>query len=75
MTFQITDEPIDAEPVRAAVLGPDNGAVVVFHGTVRNQTADRRDRDRILAPLPVEVGHENLFERDVLGIARRVASG
>lgn len=41
MSFAIVHEPIDAEPVRKAVLGPDNGAVVVFHGAVRNKTADR----------------------------------
>ncbi len=40
--FAIQSEPIDAEVVRRAVLGPDNGAVIVFHGTVRNKTADRR---------------------------------
>ena len=44
MTFGITSEPIDAEAVRAAVLGPENGAIVVFHGAVRNQTADRQVR-------------------------------
>ncbi len=42
MAFRITKEPIDADTVRAAVLGPDNGAIVVFHGAVRNRTADRR---------------------------------
>ena len=42
MAFHITNEPIDAETVRAAVLGPDNGAIVVFHGAVRNRTDDRR---------------------------------
>ena len=41
MSFAIVQTPIDAAPVREAVLGPDNGAVVVFHGTVRNQTAER----------------------------------
>lgn len=40
--FTITTDPIDAERVRAAVLGEGNGAVVVFYGTVRNKTADRR---------------------------------
>jgi molybdopterin synthase catalytic subunit len=39
--FLITREAIDAEALREAVAGPDNGAVVVFHGAVRNQTADR----------------------------------
>lgn len=39
--FAITDGPIDAEAVRAAVLGPESGAVVVFHGTVRERTLDR----------------------------------
>jgi molybdopterin synthase catalytic subunit len=39
--FVITRETIDAEVLRQAVVGPDNGAVVVFHGAVRNQTADR----------------------------------
>ena len=39
--FAITDQPIDADALRDAVAGPDNGAVVVFHGAVRNQTADR----------------------------------
>ncbi len=40
--FQIVESPIDAEAVRRAVEGPANGAVVVFHGTVRDHTADRR---------------------------------
>ena len=39
--FEIVDEPIDAAAVRAKVLGPENGAVLVFHGAVRQQTADR----------------------------------
>ena len=39
--FTITEGPIDAEALRAAVAGPENGAIVVFHGAVRNQTADR----------------------------------
>ena len=40
--FGVMETPIDAEAVRRAVRGPANGAVVVFHGTVRDQTADRR---------------------------------
>ncbi|MDF1701569.1 MAG: molybdenum cofactor biosynthesis protein MoaE [Planctomycetota bacterium] len=39
--FRIVRDPIDAEVVRAAVAGPSCGAVVVFHGTVRNRTDDR----------------------------------
>lgn len=39
--FRIVTEPIDADAVRAAVEAPSCGAVVVFHGTVRNKTADR----------------------------------
>jgi len=39
--FRITADPIDAESVRSAVAGPSCGAVVVFHGTVRNRTGDR----------------------------------
>ena len=47
MRFVITQDPIDAEAVRRAVLGDDpranpSGAIVVFHGTVRNKTLDRR---------------------------------
>lgn len=40
--FAVVDRPIDAEAVRRAVEGPANGAVVLFHGTVRDRTADRR---------------------------------
>jgi len=40
--FAITRTPIDAALVRAAVLGPESGAVVVFHGSVRDRTLDRR---------------------------------
>ena len=40
--FEVVDRPIDADAVRRAVEGPANGAVVVFHGTVRDHTADRR---------------------------------
>ena len=39
--FAIQREPIDADAVRAAVAGPGCGAVVVFHGTVRNRTGER----------------------------------
>jgi len=39
--FNVTPDPIDATEVRAAVLAPDCGAVVVFHGTVRNKTGAR----------------------------------
>ena len=40
--FAVVDRPIDADAVRTAVEGPANGAVVLFHGTVRDHTADRR---------------------------------
>ena len=40
--FAITRGPIDADAVRDAVVGPESGAVVVFHGTVRERTLDRR---------------------------------
>ena len=39
--FHITRDPIDGDAVRAAVVGPSCGAVVVFHGTVRNRTGER----------------------------------
>ena len=39
--YRVVSEPIDAEAVRRAVEGPENGAVVVFFGTVRNRTGDR----------------------------------
>ncbi|HEX2225313.1 MAG TPA: molybdenum cofactor biosynthesis protein MoaE [Thermoanaerobaculia bacterium] len=37
----ITHDPIDAERVTASVAGPERGAVVVFHGTVRNHHQGR----------------------------------
>ncbi len=40
--FAVVEEAIDADRVRRAVEGDRNGAVVVFHGTVRNRTEDRR---------------------------------
>ena len=40
--FQVVQTPIDAEAVRRAVDGSANGAVVVFYGTVRDHTAERR---------------------------------
>ena len=40
--FRLTDAPIDAEEVRRAVASPEAGAVVLFHGTVRNRTKGRR---------------------------------
>lgn len=49
MAFVITREPIDADAVYRAVAvtaegaNPD-GAVLLFHGTVRNKTADRTVR-------------------------------
>lgn len=39
--FRIIQTPIDAETVRMAVVGPGNGAIVVFHGAVRNRTGAR----------------------------------
>lgn len=38
----LVDGPIDAERVVAGVAGPGRGAVVVFHGTVRDHHAGRR---------------------------------
>ena len=40
--FSLSEAPLDDKAVRRAVEDPAAGAVVVFHGTVRNQTADRR---------------------------------
>ena len=40
--FRVVEHPIDADAVRRAVEGPANGAVVVFHGTVRDHTEARR---------------------------------
>ena len=40
--YLLTRAPIDAEALRRAVAGPANGAVVVFHGDAREQTAGRR---------------------------------
>ena len=42
--FAVVDHAIDAEAVRRAVEGGRNGAVVVFHGTVRDHTGDKRVR-------------------------------
>ena len=39
--FKITTEVITSEEVRGAVEGPDAGAVVLFFGTVRNNTEGR----------------------------------
>lgn len=40
--FALTEGPIDDAPIRRAVDSRSAGAVVVFHGTVRDRTADRR---------------------------------
>jgi molybdopterin synthase catalytic subunit len=40
--FALTESEIDAEAVRASVATHAAGAVVVFHGTVRERTAGRR---------------------------------
>jgi molybdopterin synthase catalytic subunit len=39
--FEITREPIDTAAVRERVLTPEDGAVVVFEGVVRNNTKGR----------------------------------
>jgi molybdopterin synthase catalytic subunit len=39
--LSLTQAPIDAAAVHGAVAGPGSGAVVVFHGTVRNRTKGR----------------------------------
>jgi molybdopterin synthase catalytic subunit len=40
--FDLTEEPIDAAVLQRRVAGPGNGAVVVFLGTVRDRTDERR---------------------------------
>jgi molybdopterin synthase catalytic subunit len=40
--LSLTEAEIDADAVRGAVAGPASGAVVVFHGTVRDATKGRR---------------------------------
>ncbi|HXG94769.1 MAG TPA: molybdenum cofactor biosynthesis protein MoaE [Blastocatellia bacterium] len=40
--FEITREPIDIAGLRARVLTPDSGAVVIFDGVARNNTKGRR---------------------------------
>jgi len=40
--FSIVSHPIDASTVLGAVSRPDSGAVVIFHGTVRDRTGERR---------------------------------
>jgi molybdopterin synthase catalytic subunit len=40
--FTVTRGPIEAERLRRMVSAPGAGAVVVFHGTVRDRTRDRR---------------------------------
>ncbi len=40
--FRVTPGPIDADEVRRAVATTGAGAVVVFHGTVRDATEGRR---------------------------------
>ena len=37
----VTDEPIDVARVEAAVTHPGAGAVVIFHGVIRNHDHDR----------------------------------
>jgi len=39
--FALTRDPIDVASVRARVLAPEDGAVVVFEGVVRNNTKGR----------------------------------
>jgi molybdopterin synthase catalytic subunit len=39
--FALTREPIDTEAIRAGLARPDDGAVVVFEGVVRNNTHGR----------------------------------
>jgi len=39
--FRVVADAIDADAVRRAVASPASGAVVVFHGTVRDRTGDR----------------------------------
>ncbi len=42
--FQLVQDPIDVKGVRAAMDHPEDGAVVVFEGVVRNETHGRRVR-------------------------------
>jgi molybdopterin synthase catalytic subunit len=40
--YALVNGPIDADAVRAAVSTPSAGAVVLFHGTVRDRTRGKR---------------------------------
>jgi len=40
--FQFVREPIEIAPLRERLIGPEDGAVVVFEGIVRNQSHGKR---------------------------------
>jgi molybdopterin synthase catalytic subunit len=42
--FQIVREPIEVAALRDSLVGPEDGAIVIFEGTVRNQSHGRRVR-------------------------------
>ena len=64
--FLVTTDPIDPAPLRAAVEGPRNGAVVMFHGTVRAHTGERRvTRLEYEAYEPMALAQLELIARDL----------
>jgi MoaE-MoaD fusion protein len=40
--FQLVHDSIEVAPLRESLIGPEDGAVVVFEGTVRNQSHGKR---------------------------------
>jgi molybdopterin synthase catalytic subunit len=42
--FRLVNDPIDVGSLRGALVCPENGAVVIFEGIVRNQARGRRVR-------------------------------
>ena len=76
LEFSVSRDPIDVERLRRAVAASGAGAVVVFHGTVRDRTHGRKvlwlEYDaypQMAVEVLTRIGHEVTAAHGLLGIA------
>ena len=74
--FALTRDPIDTQSVRAKVLTPEDGAVVVFEGVVRNNTKGRATKfldyecyEPMALKIMSEIGLDIAFKHAITRIA------
>ena len=79
--YRLVRDPIDLHALRESVLSPEDGAVVVFEGTVRNHSRGRRVRhleyhayESMALKMLTQVGHRAKEEYKIreIGIVHRL---